>query len=277
MDEAVCPEMTAGERDLWCEEIERRCGVYFSATRTFAMRSALWRGMRRRGIASYREYYRLVSRGATEWTALIEFLLNRETGFFRHPPSFAALSLELLPQLAAAGGGRRREPLALWSAGCSSGEEAYSIAIGAHQALPPGSTPFAVLGSDLSAQALAAATEGRYGPRTATAVPEPLLTRYFVREDGQYRVGQAIRAAVRFERFNFIDAATYPSAPQDVIFCQNVLIHFREPVRLRVASALAQRLRPGGYLVTGPGELAGVRLPGVECRACGETWVLWRA
>lgn len=277
MEETVCPELTADERDLWCAEIERRCGVYYSATRTFALRRALWQGMNRSGVASYREYYRLVSSGVGEWTALIDSILNRETCFFRHAPSFAALSSDLLPRLAAAGGWRGGEPLALWSAGCSSGEEAYSIAIAAHQALRPCFAPFAVLGSDLSSQALAAARQGRYGPRAADDVPESLLARYFVREDGQYLVGQAIRAAVRFERFNFIDAATYPSAPQDVIFCQNVLIYFREPVRSRVAAALAERLRPGGYLVAGPGELTGVRLPGLVCQPFGETAVLWRA
>ncbi len=276
MAEATTPELTGSECDVWREEIERRCGISFSESRLYVLRTALLTGMRRRGIETYREYHRLVSANVSEWEDLLEALLNRETSFFRHLPSFAALSLELLPGLVAA---RRRKgvnTLALWSAGCSSGEEAYSMAMMAHETLTPGFHRFEVLGSDLSARALAVARAAYYGERAVADVPERLRARYFLKNGHGLAVSSEVKALVRFERFNLVDRTTYPASEQDVIFCQNVLIYFRDSLRVRVARNLASCLSPGGYLVAAPGELAGVRLPGMESYRSEQATVLRR-
>jgi chemotaxis methyl-accepting protein methylase len=275
-EEAIRPELTPGERDLWRDEVERRCGICFSDSRLYVLRTALLLGMRRRGIETYREYCGAVMRSPDEWDRLLEAILNRETSFFRHPPSFEALSFELLPRLAAARRKRGGGALTLWSAGCSSGEEAYSMAIAAREALSPSFDRYEVLGSDLSAEALAASRRARYSVRAVEEVPERLRGRYFTRDGSGYAVDPVIRATVRFERINFIDPATYPAWPQDVIFCQNVLIYFREPVRAQVAARLGGCLGPGGYLVCGPGELAGVRVPGLEYQRTEQAGVLRR-
>lgn len=276
MEEAIRPELTAGERELWCSEIERRCGIWFSESRMFVLARALWQRMQFRGTETYGEYHYLVTRSAAEWSALLETLLNHETCFYRHSPSFAVLSVELIPQLAATRRGTSGRHFKLWSAGCASGEEAYSLAIVADGTLAASFQHFEVLGSDLSLTALEVARKAHYGTRVADDVPEPLLGRYFRQESGGYTVNPGIRSTVRFEPFNFLDPATYPAEPQDVIFCQNVLIYFREAVRVKVAALLAECLRPGGFLVPAPGELAGLRVPGLASQRCAKAAVLRR-
>lgn len=275
MREAMRPELTPDEQEFWREEIERRCGICLTESRLYVLRSALFQEMRRAGVETLPDYHRIASQNPAEWDLLLEGVLNHETSFFRHRPSFSALSLELIPRLVAS---RRRagDALMLWSAGCSSGEEAYSIAIVAKELLGPSIHPFEVLGSDLSVQALEAARRGRYGPRAVADVPERMRVRYFFRDEGGHAISAGVKSAVRFERFNLIDRATFPVLPQDVIFCQNVLIYFREPVRLKVAASLTGCLRPGGYLVVAPGELAGVRLPGMESCCWEQATVLRR-
>ncbi len=264
MKDAIRADLTPAERDLWRQEIERRCGIWFADSRLFVLRSALSQRMRRLGIPTYRDYYHAAVPEAAEWDALQEAILNRETSFFRHGPSFAVLALELLPRLAEARRKRGGDALVLWSAGCSTGEEAYSLAMAADEVLGAGFEPHRVVGSDLSGYALAAARNARYHARAVVNVPERLRARYLVQDGGGYAVRAPFKDAVRFERFNFIDPATYPAAGLDVIFCQNVLIYFREAVRVKVADALAASLRPGGYLVPAPGELAGVRVAGLK-------------
>jgi type IV pilus assembly protein PilK len=162
----------------------------------------------------------------------------------------------------------------LWSAGCSSGEEAYSLAIAASELSNAASCEFEVIGSDLSTEALAAAARGRYGQRALTEAPAEIQRRHFEPCGNEFQVSRALRALTRFENFNFFDPATYPAVAQDVIFCQNVFIYFREAMREDVVARLARCLRPGGYLVVAPGELAGVPVPGLEWVRLRHTMVL---
>jgi type IV pilus assembly protein PilK len=273
---ALRPEMTRREEEVWCELVERRCGICFSKSRLYVLHNCLWREMQKRGIDSYGDYYWLVLQSAAEWSELLERLVNRETYFFRHMPSFAALSEELLPSLLVGKLSRGLDRIAMWSAGCASGEEAYSMAIAAKEAAHPGDGQFEILGSDVSAEALAAARRARFGERAVAAMPQPLRERYFSRTANGYELDPAIHALVRFEPFNFLDPVTYPAAAQDVIFCQNVFIYFREEVRVQAAASLAACLRPGGFLLPAPGELAGLPVPGLEWLRLRHTVVLRR-
>jgi len=209
-------------------------------------------------------------------TASADRCVNRETLFFRHMASYAALSDELLPVIGAQRVRQGENRIALWSAGCSSGEEPYSMAIAAKEAPPPGCFQFDVLGSDLSGEALAMARRAVYGPRSVAEMPETFRRRYLVCHESGYEVNAAIRAMVRFEQCNLSDPSTYPAAPQDVIFCQNVFIYFREAMRVQVAAGFARCLRPGGFLVPAPGDLIGLTLPGLKWLRLRNTMVLQR-
>jgi chemotaxis methyl-accepting protein methylase len=261
---AIQSGMTRREEEMWCDLVERRCGICFSNARFYVLHNCLARQMQERGFERYGDYYALVLRSGAEWGSLVDRLVNRETSFFRDMPSFTALAEELLPSIIANKTSRRSRRVALWSAGCSSGEEAYSLAITASETTRPDDLDIRILGSDLSTEAVTAARRARYLERSVAAVPEMLQRKYFTKHGSEYELKPATRTLVQFETFNFFDPVTYPAVHQDVIFCQNVFIYFREEMRLQAAAGLAACLRPGGYLVTAPGELAGLRVPGLE-------------
>ncbi len=270
------PELTRGEETLLCSLIERRCGQWFSEERLYVLRSCLGREMERLGIGNVGDYYHLLVRDTAAWNSLLDRSVNRETLFFRHMASFTALADELLPAIQDRRARRGESRIALWSAGCSSGEETYSMAIAAREASPTGYYQFDVLGTDLSGEALALARRAHYNARSVAAMPEKFQRRYLARNGTQYEVSADIKAMVRFERFNFADVSTYPAELQDVILCQNVFIYFREATSARVAASLARRLRSGGFLVPAPGELAGLALPELEWLRLDNTMVLRR-
>src|SRR5262245_8126729 len=163
--------------EAWSELIVRRCGLTFRHIRMPEVIAIVRDQMRRRGIAHESAYYSLLSApgdATGDWDGLIERLTNHETSFFRHPPSFDALRLHILPELRAIRppGGR----LSLWSAGCSTGQEAYSIAMCAIADNP--NSQFTVWGSDISHHAIKVAREARFGPRAITTIPEHYRQRY---------------------------------------------------------------------------------------------------
>ncbi|HTS60464.1 MAG TPA: protein-glutamate O-methyltransferase CheR [Candidatus Acidoferrales bacterium] len=256
--------MSTLEEEQWRDLVERRCGIFFSPNRFYVLQNCLWTEMQNRGLEAYRDYYSLILRSAAEWERLVDRLVNRETYFFRHMPTFSALAEEFLPARIAEKCRSGGLPVRLWSAGCSSGEEAYSLAMAACDAGWPIGQQCQVLGTDLSAEALLAARRARYGERATSAMPADLRRRYFARRGSEYQVAPAIRAMVRFEAFNFFDPATYPTALQDVIVCQNVFIYFREEQRMQAAAGLAACLHTGGLLLTAPGEMASLEIAGLE-------------
>lgn len=262
MSALMIPErktLSASETIMWCDLVRQRCGIDFPESRLRVLNQCLSIRMGRRRMTSVMDYYYLVAGqacGGTEWAELVELLLNKETSFFRHAPSFEALRDYVLPRLRAR---RPQEPLRVWSAGCSTGQEAYSLAMTIGEVPEVGGLE--VLGGDLSPVALERARAGRYRSYELREVPGPFCRRYFRPEPDQdppaYRIASSIRSRVRFQPCNLVDAATYPEVPQDVIYCQNVLIYFAPECRSRVIRQLAERLHLGGYLFLGPAEAVG--------------------
>lgn len=266
------PEIGELEFEIWRDLIEQRCGTRFTDTRLSYLTRCLWQRMRPLGLTRYGDYFRRVAYGADgegEWTALQELLLNRETGFFRHLPSFEALASRVVPELIAARARTGIHALSAWSAGCSAGQEAYSLAMVLLAGVDSGRWELKVSGSDVSETALELARRGRYRAAGAAAVPDLYRQRFLRRVDDPagtcYEVGRELRAAVAFGRLNLNEPRDYWVGEQDVVFCQNVLIYFRPERRVDVVRELAGRLRPGGYLFLAPGEVVGLRL--AELRA----------
>jgi type IV pilus assembly protein PilK len=204
------------------------------------------------------------SENGAEWGALVERLLNHETSFFRHPPSFDALRKHILPELRGvrARGGR----LNLWSAGCSTGQEAYSLAMLAmdDEALQG---EFTVWGGDISRQAIDIARRARYGPRAVATVPADYRQRFLrpvvTGSLTEYDIVEELRQRVRFMVTNLVGTDGF-SANHDVIFCHNVLIYFSPAAVTQAVAHLASRLTLGGYLLLGPGEAPSERPPGLD-------------
>jgi chemotaxis methyl-accepting protein methylase len=224
------PEPSPFELALFADLVEERCGAFFPESRVRLLTRALWQRASALRLGGFSDYYRHLlkgSRAEEEWGALVELLLNRETGFFRHLPSFEALARDVLPELARLRARSGVRALTAWSAGCATGQEAYSLAMVLLDGHPFPPWEVKVAGTDLSAAALERARRGRYRAAEVETVPARWRERFFRPVDGtpgSWEASPALRAAVEFGRLNLARPADYWVGTQDVLFCQNVLL-----------------------------------------------------
>lgn len=236
--------------------VEQRCGAYFSDGRLHVLQSRVQERMRAIGCVSANAYLQLVSSSAPagnrEWRALLPSILNGDTAFFRHRDSFDVLARAIVPNWVR----ERRQSVSIWCAGCSTGEEAYSIAsLVLSQGFRPATAK--VLGTDLNETSLAKARAGVYESRDLESIPEQYRPRGFRVKAKDLEAGSALRAAVSFGVCNL---ASDPYPPnQDLIWCQNVLIYCREEWKSRIVAKFVESLRPGGYLLLSPVDAMAVR------------------
>jgi chemotaxis protein methyltransferase CheR len=182
---------------------------------------------------------------------LVDEITVRETAFARDRAQFDEIGWHGLRQAAQAAGSRA---IRVWSAGCASGEEAYTLALLAAEALTPAPPPVDVLGTDVSDAAVAAATAGRYGERAVRGLEPALREHYLARQaDGSYLVGRRLRELVRFRRHNLVTDPIPPLGEShfDLVVCRNVLIYFDAPTVAQVIEGLKRSLRPDGVLLLG--------------------------
>lgn len=206
-----------------------------------------------RDFAAYARYLKFDARGADEVETAIDLLVPHETYFFREPTQLQCFETEVLPQLEA---NPRLRELRLWSAGCSTGEEAYTLSMLTHDRPGLSGTHVEILGTDLSRKALTAARKAEYGSMALRATSPEQRARYFDALDGgRVKVKQAYRDHVRFGQLNLLDVHAASLLPRfDVIFCRNVLIYFDQPTRKKVVELFYERLNDGGLLLLGHSE-----------------------
>ena len=259
-------EMSPTEFSDWQALLEERSGMVVTEQRRTFLQANLSSRMREVGALDYASYYRQVTdgpRGAVEWSTLMDRLTVQETRFFRHLPSFAALSRYMQHRAASR---PAAQPWSLWSVGCASGEETYSMAICAAEALSQagGEAQFGVIGTDISLSALSRSQEGVYAHRRLEQLDPNLRDRYFqALGGGRFQVLPSLAVRVCFARLNVLELANAPMSNVDVIFCQNLLIYFRRWRRREILNRLAERLAPGGLLVIGVGEVVDWQHPGL--------------
>ena len=255
-------DMTTAEFRAWSGLIEERTGQVLGERLRAFLQTRLAQRMRELGLDDYQVYLRQVGdgpRGALEWATLLDRLTVRETRFYRHAPSFAVLEDYLSRRLTDEGG----RPWMLWSVGCASGEEAYSLAISAAEVRRRAAQrmDFGVMATDISQGALNQARTARYDARRLEALDAERRARYLRSEADGWQVTPELAARVCCARLNVLDLDKAPWTGLDVIFCQNLLIYFRRWRRRDILNGLAERLAPGGLLVLGVGEVTGWRHP----------------
>lgn len=257
--------ITDQEFGLLQQLILREAGIYLAPVKRELLVARLGRRLRELGISSFGAYYRRVRRDADERAEMLDRICTNETRFFREPAQFEFLASRAFPAWEAeARDGRRRRRLRAWSAGCSTGEEPYSLAMCALTHLPGWSLD--VLATDLSRRVLARAREALWPIERAEQIPAHHRRRFMLRgvrsREGWMKAGPELRAAVRFARLNLHGEAPPGHEPFDLILCRNVLIYFHPTTRARALRSLLERLAPGGYLLLGhsesPGELWGL-------------------
>lgn len=215
---------------------------------------------RAKDVEAYKELLGRDKDGDAEFVSFIDLLVVQETSFFRTMAHFDALRARILPDILR--DERREKVIRLWSAGCASGPEPYSLAITLLEAvgLRPGWRT-EVYATDIGVSALDEAKAAVYEERIVRKAPPEIRERYFTKEGDRFRVVPAVRSMVEFRRHNLMQD-DYPK-DVDVIFCRNVLIYFRADSRARILAGFHAALRPGGYLFLGHSE---------SLRDHGETW-----
>lgn len=187
------------------------------------------------------------------WLDFIERLLVHETYFFRHPAQLELLRDQILRELNAQRRDAGRGELIVWNAGCSTGEETWTVALLASEADEGAAIPLSILATDLSEPALAVARSGVYdrlhGLDSFRAIPPWAIRHFRGNDNAAWRVPDKLRRGVSFLRHNLLDPP--PIAGADLVLCRNTLIYFDEPANRRVQDSLAAALRPGGILVLG--------------------------
>ena len=254
------------------EVIHRLCGLVIGQNKTYLVRHRLEPLIHRYRLDGFEQLLqRLRTRAEPELhDAVIDAITTKETSFFRDHAVFKALQQQVLPECAKRlqGAGGRRHRIRIWSAGSSTGQEAYSLAmlvcelVEADIARKLCDNHFSILASDISTTALAAAQAGRYArAEVARGLTDSLLRRHFIAERKHWVAGEPLRRLVRFLRFNLLHSPI-ELGPFDLVLCRNVLIYFDEPTQRRVCEALYGILHDGGWLVLGAAE----SLHGVEDR-----------
>ncbi len=208
------------------------------------------------GLAGFDEYYRylrLSAGGSAELDEVVERLITSETYFFRQEYQLRAFRDEVLPILYRENLTKRR--LTLWSAGCSTGEEAYTLAILVQQSGRFASWDVRVIGSDISKQNVIAARKGVYRSASFRTTSPEARRAYFTEQGGLARVTDSVRTLCHFGRLNLLDSGSASVVGRvDAVFCRNVLIYLDVRSRRQVIDNLYERLTPGGFLMLGHSE-----------------------
>jgi chemotaxis protein methyltransferase CheR len=239
-------------RDL----LAQRTGLSFSND----ARASIERRLRERlaivGVPTFSEYYqylRFNPRASSEWEEAIDLLTTNETYFFREDYQLRSFTDEVLPMLAEQAKSRRR--LALWSAGCSTGEEAYTIAMLVLQSGLFDGWEVKIFGSDISKRCIAAARRAIYGPASFRSTPAEAKRAFFIEREGGLHVAERVRSLVHFGQMNLLDNdRTRLLGRIDAVFCRNVLIYFDPHARKRTIDMFHERLYQGGVLLLGHSE-----------------------
>ena len=204
--------------------------------------------MRIKGAATFEEYGFLLDDDPHEYDRLIATLTINVSKFFRNPETFASIATKVIPDLASGGAPMIR----IWSAGCASGEEPYSLAVLCHEhRIENGNKPrFDIVGTDVDADAIQAARRGRYVEAAFSDTTPAVRDTYFPLLDGLHTATDDVRNLVSFQRADLLDA-TKAVSRFNLIVCRNVIIYFRRETQQWLFERFHDLLLPGGFLVLG--------------------------
>ena len=238
-------------RDL----LQQHCGIFFREEMAFLMERRLRPRLSLLALTSFAAYHRYLKwhpDGPAELEAAVELLTTNETYFFREPNQLRAFQEEVLPALALQNAATRR--LHVWSAGCSTGEECYTIAILMSEARALAGWQLEVHGTDISRRVLAVARRAEYGASSLRATSEELQRRHFKLVQGRHVPRAEVRALVTFGQGNLVDGAGPTPQGVDAVFCRNVMFYFDVSAKQKALAAFHRSLAPGGYLFLGHSE-----------------------
>ena len=238
------------------ELVKRNTGISLGSHKRDLVVSRLAQRLRKLNLSSFSEYLHLLEEAGDsgELVNMINRITTNKTDFFREIHHFKYLTDVILPKITAGGGSGK---VRCWSAGCSSGQEPYTLAITLQEFFAGKSGwDVKILATDLDTNMLHTADQGIYQAEQLAPVDPDLVRKYFTKlSDGQYQVKPVLRNMITFKKFNFISHATYNvRVPLDFIFCRNVMIYFDAQEKHDIVTKFAAVLKPHGYLFVGHSE-----------------------
>ncbi len=265
-DGGACPCETMVKIDrteflIWSKYIHEISGIHLAIDKSYLIESRLGGLLREFKCSTFGELYRVAraDAGAAIEKKIIDLITTSETSFFRDGSPFAMFKYKILPELidrrTAHGLRTGRHTLRIWSAGCSTGQEVYSIAIALKELLQDLSQyNIRIIGTDISGEAIARASRGSYNSvEIQRGLAPDVLGKHFVKDGDRWKIRDEVRALVTFKRKNLLQP-NFDLGRFDIIFCRNVAIYFNVEDRRRLFQNIADRLERDGYLIIGSTE-----------------------
>jgi chemotaxis protein methyltransferase CheR len=250
--------MSSEEFRLLRDLVYQYCGLHFTEESKYLLEKRLAKRLLHHRLKNFKDYYYLLRYNANkelEMVELINLLTTNETYFFREDFQLKTFAEEILPELKTrklAAGDRR---IRIWSAGCSTGEEPYTLAMLILDRPELKDWQIDIIGTDISQRVLQIARKGVYGESSFRSTPAAYKERYFHPYEGKHRIDDAVKKLVTISHLNLFDAPRVSLlGKMDIIFCRNVIIYFDLAAKKRVIESFQQRLRPEGFLLLGHSE-----------------------
>jgi chemotaxis protein methyltransferase CheR len=255
------PPITEAEFVQLRDFIYQQTGIYIPDNRHYLLENRLVNRLKEHGLTSFQDYCYFLKYDSSrrqELERLFAVITTNETSFFRNPPQLKIFQDTVLPELLKAKRRAGSKKLRIWSAGCSTGEEPYTLAIILKEVLGSeiAAWDLRILGNDLSTDVLDRARTGVYTRYTLRSTPEDIVKRYFTSHDnGTFGILPEIKNMVSFSRINLSDRFQIKTIESsDIVFCRNVIIYFDESVKKLVINGIYDNLLPGGHLFVGHSE-----------------------
>lgn len=240
--------------------IYQQCGIYIAENRKYLVENRLSNRLKDLNLKSFGEYYQYLRYDAnkrSELNKLFEVVTTNETSFYRNPPQLQVFQEKVLGAVIAELRAKGQKRLRIWSAGCSTGEEPYTLGIILHEVLRSeiASWDIRITANDLSEAVLASARKGMYSDYALRTTPPEITNRYFIKEGTQYRIDPKVQQLVQFGQINLSDRTQLKRVERSqIVFCRNVIIYFDDEMKKQVIGSFYDNLLPGGYLLIGHSE-----------------------
>lgn len=228
-------------------KIHNEKGLDFSEYKESTLKRRIERRMRLKEVLTYKDYISILDKEAAEYEKLIKDLTIKYTGFFREPYVYEAVSKKVFPEIFSRG-----KSIKIWSAGCATGEEVYSLAIEIFENLGARIRDFdiQIYGTDIDAECLENAKVGYY--KNIKGVENKLLEKYFECQENEYKIKEELKSIVVFLKYDLVKGGVFNKF--DFIVCRNVLIYFAKSLQEKVFKIFSENLKKNGFLVLGKSE-----------------------
>ncbi len=261
MSSGAVQQMTDDEFALFSKLIYSRLGIKMPPVKKLMLTSRLVKRIRELGFASYKQYYDFIcsDRGKfEELNKMIDAVTTNKTDFFREPDHFEVLAKMVLPEIIESKNFKENKAVNVWSAGCSTGEEAYTLTMVMAEFFSGNLNKFNILATDISGRVLQAGCEAVYSENAIQPIPITMKHKYIMRGTGNkaglFRVVPELRQKVTFRQVNLMDSRFDIRTDMDIIFCRNVIIYFDKETQIKLFKKFYNHLIPGGYLFIGSSE-----------------------